>query len=76
MLTSEEKEIRDQVRQYCQEKLLPRVTEGSRTETFDKNIMKEFGELGVLGSTVQGYGCAGANYVTYGLIAREVERVD
>jgi glutaryl-CoA dehydrogenase len=76
LLTSEEKEVRDTVRDYCQTKLLPRVTEGSRNEQFDKKIMREFGELNLLGATVQGYGCAGANYVTYGLIAREVERVD
>jgi len=76
MLSSEEKEIRDQVRDYCQTKLLPRVTEASRHEKFDRNIMRELGDMNLLGSTIQGYGCAGVNYVSYGLIAREVERVD
>jgi glutaryl-CoA dehydrogenase len=76
LLTSEEKEIRDQVREYCQTKLMPRIIEGNRDEKFDRNIMREFGEMNILGATVQGYGCAGVNYVSYGLVAREVERVD
>ena len=59
-----------------QEKLLPRVTMANRHETFDREIMNEMGELGVLGPTIQGYGCPGVSYVAYGLIAREVERVD
>jgi glutaryl-CoA dehydrogenase len=75
-LTEEEREIQQQVRNYCQEKLMPRVTNSFRNEQFDKEIMKEFGEMGMLGSTIQGYGCPGVNYVSYGLIAREVERVD
>lgn len=66
--------VRDNFRNYCQEKLFPRVLMANRLERFDREIMNEFGELGVLGSTIQGYGCAGTNYVTYGLIAREVER--
>ncbi|KAL9650805.1 hypothetical protein ABK040_001855 [Willaertia magna] len=76
LLTGEEKEIRDQVRQYCSEKLMPRILEANRNEYFDVNIMKEMGELGMLGSTIHGYGCSGVSQVAYGLIAREVERVD
>lgn len=76
-LTDEEKMIRDNVRSYCQEKLLPRVLEANRNESFDKNIMKEFGSLGVLGSAISGYGCPGAvSSVATGLIMREIERVD
>jgi len=75
-LTEEERLIRDTARQYCQEKLMPRILEANRHERFDRAIMTEFGELGFLGSTIEGYGCAGVNYVSYGLIAREVERVD
>jgi glutaryl-CoA dehydrogenase len=76
LLSPEEIEIRDQVRHYCQTKLFPRVMEANRNETFDRKIMNELGELNLLGATIQGYGCAGVNYVSYGLIAREVERVD
>ncbi|MDI4636085.1 MULTISPECIES: acyl-CoA dehydrogenase [Halomonadaceae] len=61
---------------YCQDKLLPRVLEANRHEHFDREIMNEMGELGLLGATLDGYGGAGLNYVSYGLIAREVERVD
>ena len=68
--------MRDSARAYCQEKLMPRVLTANREERFDREIMNEMGELGFLGSTIEGYGCAGANYVSYGLIAREVERVD
>jgi len=75
-LTEEEKMVRDVFHQYCQEKLMPRVTMANRNETFDREIMNEMGELGVLGPTIQGYGCPGVSYVSYGLIAREVERVD
>lgn len=75
-LTEEERMIRDSARQYAQEKLLPRVLEANRHEHFDVEIMRELGELGLLGSTIDGYGCAGTSYVAYGLIAREVERVD
>jgi glutaryl-CoA dehydrogenase len=75
-LSPEEKLVRDTARSYCQEKLLPRIVEANRNETFDRKIMNEMGELGFLGSTIEGYGCAGVNYVSYGLIAREVERVD
>ena len=77
LLSEEERMIRDSAHQYCQEKLLPRVLLANRNETFDPEIMKELGTLGLLGCTIEEkYGCAGVNYVTYGLIAREVERVD
>src|SRR6476469_7581284 len=76
MLSEEERLVRDSARAYCQEKLMPRVLTANREERFDREIMNEMGELGFLGSTIEGYGCAGANYVSYGLIAREVERVD
>ena len=76
LLSEEERLIRDSARAYCQERLMPRVLTANREERFDREIMNEMGELGFLGSTIEGYGCAGANYVSYGLIAREVERVD
>lgn len=75
-LTDEEKLIRDQFRSYCNEKLMPRVLMANRNEVFHKEIMKEMGDLGVLGPTLKGYGCAGVSSVAYGLLAREVERVD
>jgi len=75
-LSEEEIMVRDQVRAYAQEKLMPRVLMANRNEVFDRDIMYELGELGLLGATIDGYGCAGVNYVTYGLIAREIERVD
>ena len=75
-LTDEEKMVRDALRDYCQDKLLPRVTLANRNEVFHREIMNEFGALGALGSTVRGYGCPGVSSVAYGLIAREVERVD
>jgi glutaryl-CoA dehydrogenase len=68
--------IRDSARQFCQERLMPRVLEANRHERFDREIMNEFGEMGFLGATLDGYGCAGVSYVAYGLMAREVERVD
>ena len=76
LLTDEERMVRDAARAYCQEKLMPRVVEANRHEKFHREIMNEMGELGFLGSTIEGYGCAGVNHVCYGLIAREVERVD
>jgi glutaryl-CoA dehydrogenase len=76
LLTEDEIEIRDIARKFCQEKLMPRVKEGNRKEIFHTEIMKEFGEMNMLGSTIEGYGCANLSYVQYGLIAREVERVD
>src|SRR5258708_38545005 len=75
-LTPDERMVRDAARAYCQQKLLPRVIEANRNEHFDRAIMLEMGALGLLGSTIQGYGCAGVNHVCYGLVAREVERVD
>jgi glutaryl-CoA dehydrogenase len=75
-LNEEEILVRDSVRAYCQEQLLPRILEQHRHETFDREIMQEMGELGMLGSTIEGYGCAGLSYVANGLINREVERVD
>ena len=75
-LTEEERLVRDSARAYSQEKLLPRVTEAHRHEQFDREILREMGRLGLLGPTIEGYGCAGVNHVCYGLAAREVERVD
>jgi glutaryl-CoA dehydrogenase len=75
-LTEDERLIRDSARAYSQEKLMPRAQRAFRDEHFDREIMSEMGALGFLGSTIDGYGCAGVNYVSYGLIAREVERVD
>ena len=76
-LTEDERLIRDTARGYAQEKLAPRVTLAYRNETFDPAIMREMGALGLLGSTLpEEYGGAGANYVSYGLVAREIERVD
>ena len=75
-LSDEERMVRDQAHAYCQDKLQPRVLKANREEKFDREIMNEMGELGLLGSTIDGYGCAGVNHVCYGLVAREVERVD
>ncbi|HYJ19342.1 MAG TPA: acyl-CoA dehydrogenase [Burkholderiales bacterium] len=75
-LTSEERMIRDSARAYCQEKLMPRALLAHREERFDREVFTEMGALGFLGSTLEGYGCAGVNHVSYGLIAREIERVD
>jgi glutaryl-CoA dehydrogenase len=75
-LSEEERLVRDTARGYAQDKLMPRVLQANRHEKFDREIMNELGELGLLGSTIDGYGCAGTNYVSYGLVAREVERVD
>ena len=76
LLTDDERLIQDTVARYCQDRLQPRILEANRQETVDRDIFYEMGELGMLGSTIQGHGCAGLNYVCYGLIAREVERVD
>ena len=76
-LTEDERMVRDSAKAYCQDKLMPRVREANRNEVFHREIMNEMGELGLLGSTIpEAYGCAGLNYVSYGLIAREVEGVD
>lgn len=75
-LTDEQRMVRDSARQYAQGQLLPRVKEAFRHESTDPAIFREMGELGLLGSTIDGYGCPGVDYVCYGLVAREVERVD
>jgi glutaryl-CoA dehydrogenase len=77
LLSDEERLIRDSAHQYCQQKLMPRILHGNRNEHFDRDILSEMGELGLLGCTLpQEYGCAEVNHVSYGLLAREVERVD
>lgn len=76
-LSEEERAVRDMAKSFAQDKLQPRVIEAYRNDEFDPNVMREMGEFGLLGSTLPSeYGCAGASYVTYGLIAREIERVD
>lgn len=75
-LTDEERMIKEQFRLYCQGSLLPRVKQAYRDEAFDPKIMRELGDIGMLGPTIKGYGCAGASYVAYGLMAREIEAVD
>jgi glutaryl-CoA dehydrogenase len=75
-LSNEERMVRDSARAYCQDKLMPRVLLAHRQERFDREVFTEMGALGFLGSTLEGYGCAGVNHVCYGLIAREIERVD
>jgi len=76
LFTEEELAIQETAHSYCQERMLPRVLEAYRKEHYDKEILKEMGELGLLGATIQGYGCAGVSSVASGLITREVERVD
>ena len=75
-LTEDERQIRDAAHDYCQDKLMPRILEANRHEKFERAVLTEMGALGFLGPTIEGYGFAGVNYVSYGLIAREVERVD
>lgn len=75
-LTNDENTIKDVANIFSKEYLLPTVVSSFRNEKFDKNIMKEMGSVGLLGPTISGYGCAGVNYVSYGLIMREIERVD
>jgi glutaryl-CoA dehydrogenase len=75
-LSEDERMVRDSARAYCQEKLMPRVLEANRHERFDREILREMGALGFLGATIVGYECAGVNHVCYGLVAREIERVD
>ena len=75
-LSEEELIIKKSARDYCQSELMPRILDANRNEIFDKAIYKEMGSLGFLGAPIQGYGCAGTNYVSYGLIAREIESVD
>ncbi len=76
LFTEEELAIQETAHSYCQEKMLPRVLDAFRNEHYDKKILEEMGELGLLGATIQGYGCAGVSSVASGLITREVERVD
>ncbi|WP_147694280.1 acyl-CoA dehydrogenase [Vogesella mureinivorans] len=75
-LTDEERMVRETAYAYCQDRLMPRVLTANREERFDRDIMSEMGELGLLGCTIDSHGCAGLSHVAYGLIAREVERVD
>ncbi|MGV0878240.1 acyl-CoA dehydrogenase [Martelella sp. FLE1502] len=76
LLSAEEIMIRDAARDYAQDRLMPRILDANRHERFDIEVMQELAELGFLGATIDGYGCAGISYVAYGLIAREFERVD
>ena len=76
LLTEDERMVRDSARAYAQERLMPRILQANRHETFDVSVMKEMAELGFLGATIEGFGCAGISYVGYGLVAREFERVD
>lgn len=76
LLSEDEKMVRDTARAYAQTHLMPRILEANRDESFDVSIMKEMAELGFLGATIDGYGCAGISHVSYGLIMREFERVD
>ena len=75
-LTEDELLIKNSAHDYCQQELLPRIIDANRNEFFDKAIYKEMGQMGFLGAPIKGYDCAGTNYVSYGLIAREIERVD
>ncbi len=75
-LNEEEKLIAQSAAEFCSDRLAPRIIEANRNESFDRTIFDEFGEMGFLGATIQGYGCPGVNHVSYGLIAREIERVD
>jgi len=75
-LAEDERMVRDSARAYAQGSLMPRILEANRHEKFDRSIITEMGELGFLGPTIEGYGCAGVNNVCYGLITREIERVD
>lgn len=76
LLTDEERMVRDTARDFAQNELLPGIVMANRHETFDPKIMREMGKLGLLGATIEGYGCSGVSQVAYGLIAREMERVD
>ena len=75
-LSEEEKLIQDSTFRYAQDKLMPRILEANRHEIYDVEVFKELGALGLLGMTIQGHGCAGSSYMAYGLVARELERVD
>ncbi len=75
-LTDDEIIVRDTVRRYARERLMPRIQQAFRDGTYDRSVMTEFGELGMLGATITGYDCPGMSYVAYGLIAREIEYID
>jgi len=75
-LTEEERMIRDAAAAFAQERLMPGIVQANRHETFDRAIFRDMGAAGLLGSTITGYGCAGVNYVSYGIVAREIERAD
>lgn len=75
-LTDEERMVTDSARQFFQKELMPGIVEANRNENFDRNIMRQMGEMGLLGVTIEGYGCAGLSSVAYGLIAKEIEAVD
>src|SRR5436853_132414 len=75
-LTDEERAVRDTARSYARDKLFPRIIEANRHERFDPAILREMGQLGLLGATIHGYGCAGVSHVASGLICREIEWVD
>ena len=75
-LSEDHRMVRDSARQYAQSALMPRVKDAFRSESTDPKIFREMGDMGLLGSTIEGYGCPGVDYICYGLIAREVERVD
>lgn len=75
-LSEEERLIRDSAAAFAQERLMPGIVQANRHETFDRGIFRDMGAAGLLGSTISGYGCAGVNYVSYGIVAREIERVD
>jgi glutaryl-CoA dehydrogenase len=75
-LGEDERLIRDSARDFAQERLMPRILEANRNEVIDRDVITEMGQLGLLGATIEGYGCAGASYTSYGLVAREIERVD
>ena len=74
-LNDEQRMVRDSARQYAQERLLPRVKEAYRSESTDPSIFREMGEMGLLGSTIDGYGCSGVDYVCYGLVAEQARAV-
>lgn len=75
-LSEEERMVRDSVHDFAQSTLQPRVQKAFREESYDPDLMRMMGDAGILGATIHGYGCAGVNYVSYGLIMRELERVD
>ena len=75
-LSDEERMVQSSIRDYCQKELMPRILDDNRNENFYPDMYRQLGELGFLGATIKGYGCAGINYVSYGLITRELERVD